>query len=77
MNEKDLLKAFLTGSPDSSHKKDRERFVAYAVACVKNSKRIDTNAISKVLSLEETTELDIAFDWIKDTMDYLSSKETL
>ena len=77
MNEKDLLKVFLAAFPDSSHPKDRERFVAYAVACVKSGKRIDSDAMSEVLSPDEITNLEIAFDWIKDTMDYLSSKEIL
>lgn len=74
----ELLKSFLAGFPDSTHPLDRERFVAYAISCIEKGEYIDVESIQKHgLSNERIDELEIAFGWIKDTMDYLSNRETL
>jgi hypothetical protein len=77
MNEKELLNLFLGTFPDSTHPKDRGRFISYAIECARNSHYIDIKAMSeKGLDQERIEELEIAFEWIRDTMDYLSSKGT-
>lgn len=77
MNEKELLDLFLNSFPDSTHPKDRKRFTAYAVECVRNNHYIDVKAMSdQGLDHERIEELEIAFEWIRDTMDYLSNKGT-
>lgn len=76
MNEKELLNLFLDTFPDSTHPKDRARFIAYAIECVRNGHYIDIDAMSeRGLDQERIDELEIAFEWIRDTVDYLSSKE--
>ena len=73
MNEKELLNQFLNGFPNETHPKDSERFLAYAVECAKHNHYIDIEEMSKRgVSNERIEELQIAFDWIKSTVDYLS-----
>lgn len=75
MNEKELLKQFLNGFPESTHPKDSERFIAYAVECVKNDHYIDIGEMSSHnISEERIGELQIAFDWIRYTYLYLSKE---
>lgn len=72
MNEIDLLKSFLGGFPNSDNSIDRERFVKYAIACIKNNHLPDLKALKdKGLSEERVEEYSIAFEWIRDTYDYL------
>lgn len=47
MNEKELLNLFLDTFPDSTHPKDRGRFISYAIECARNSHYIDIKAMSE------------------------------
>ena len=63
MNEKELLNLFLDTFPDSTHPKDRGRFISYAIECARNSHYIDIKAMSeKGLDQERIEELEIAFE---------------
>lgn len=78
MNEKELLSRFLNGFPNSTHPIDSKNFIKYAVACVENNHYIDVDAMkASGVEHERVEDYMIAFDWIKGTMDYLSSRETL
>lgn len=75
MTRNELLNEFLAGEPESLHQRDRNRFVAYAVRCAKWNVYIDTKAMRKHgLSEEFISELEIAFEWIRDTTDYLLNR---
>lgn len=74
MNENDLLNNFLNGFPNSDHPKDRERFVSYAIACIRNNHLPDLKALkSKGLSDERIEEYSIAFEWIRDAYNCILS----
>lgn len=56
MNEKELLRNFLGGYPETSHPKDRKRFISYAAECVRNGHYIDTDAMRMNGMSEESIE---------------------
>lgn len=73
MKETDLLNSFLGGFPESNHPYDRERFTNYAIECVKNDHNPDWEVFKKNgLSNERIEYYEIAFEWIKETLDCLS-----
>lgn len=78
MNENELLDKFLKGFPESAGPHDRENFIAYAITCVKNESSMNFDALREHgLSSKRIELYQKAFEWIRDTMDYLSNKETL
>ncbi len=72
-SKEELLRSFLGGFPESTHPLDTRRFVKYAVACAKEQCCIDDEAMrnSGKLSESKIHEYLIAYDWIRDTYDYL------
>lgn len=75
MNEKDLLKSFLNGFPNSDHPFDRRRFAKYAISCIENNHELDVKALrDSGLTDERIEEYSIAFSWIRDAYDCLLSK---
>lgn len=75
MNENDLLKLFLGGFPNSDHPYDRERFLKYAITCIRNNHNLDLSALrNKGLSEERIEEYQIAFEWIREAYCFLTSE---
>lgn len=78
MNEKELLSRFLNGFPNSTHPTDRKNFLEYAISCVENDHCIDVESMKEAgVELGVVEDYEIAYSWIKYTMDYLSNRETL
>lgn len=72
MNENELLESFLKLFPETLHPCDRERFLKYAIACTRNDHNLDLDALrNRGVSDERIKEYQIAFEWIKDTCNFL------
>lgn len=77
MNENEMLDKFLKGFPESAGPHDRENFIAYAITCVKNESSINFDALRDYgLSDKRIEFYQNAFEWIRDTMDYLLKPKT-
>lgn len=75
MNENDLLKSFLGGFPNSDHPFDRERFLKYAISCIMDNHSLDLSAFrDEKMSEERIEEYQIAFEWIRETYNFLTLK---
>ena len=67
MNEKKLLEQFLKAFPESGHPLDKERFVLYALECIRNNHYIDTEEMEKSgLSSGMISEYESGYEWIRD-----------
>lgn len=77
--EENELNSFLGGHPDSSHPKDRIRFIKYALECIKNGKSLNIEAMKQSGNLSDSRieYYGSAYSWIRDTYDFLKEKGLL
>ncbi len=73
MNEKELLNQFLNAFPDSTHPLDKQRFILYALECIKNRHSIDIEAMErKGISPDMISEYQNGYEWLRDAFRILS-----
>lgn len=73
----ELLRVFLNGSPESTHPKEKERFVAYVLACLEEKKHVDLDVINEKVGEPDFNDYELAIDWIAATYSYIRKKEAL
>lgn len=73
MNEKELLNQFLNAFPDSTHLLDKQRFILYALECIKNRHFIDIEAMEqKGISSDMISEYQTGYEWLRDAFRILN-----
>ena len=73
----DLLASYLNGHPYSGQPADKQRFLEYAIACIRDGCDIDTDAMldSGKVSEIKIDEMRYVFSWIRNTYEYLTDNE--
>lgn len=77
MGKEELLKSFLGGFPETTHPLDTRRFVAYAVQCAIEQDTIDEKQIGKKVCQKRLHDLETAYSWIRETIDYIRENKNL
>lgn len=73
----ELLRVFLNGSPEDTHPKEKERFVAYVLACLEERKAVNIETIKERVGEPDFNDYELAIAWIKATYSYIRKKEAL